>query len=221
MTLKAILFDLDGTLVSSEDIHYQLWVEILNGYGIPFSEQEYKRLYAGMPSAANAVDMIKRYALNTDPERLLRAKIHATHAYLAHQSYPLMPHVRETIASFEAQGLILAIVTGADGISVMSNVHAHDLQRVFATIVSGDDVVHNKPAPDCYLLAMSQLGLRSDECVAIEDSEHGVMAASQAGVACLAIPNAMSVDHDFSRATAVLSSLQDAQDWVAQRVFQA
>lgn len=44
--------------------------------------------------------------------------------------------------------------------------------------MSGDDVVHNKPAPDVYLLAMAQLGLRADECVAIEDSEHGVMAAS-------------------------------------------
>lgn len=131
MVLKAILFDLDGTLVSSEDIHYQLWVDILNGYGVPFSEREYKRLYAGMPSAANAVDMIDRYALDVDPEGLLKAKIQATHAYLAHRSYPLMPHVRETIASFEAQGLIQAIVTGADRVSVMSNVQAHDLQRFF------------------------------------------------------------------------------------------
>ena len=218
MTLKAVLFDLDGTLVSSEDIHYQLWVDILNGYGVSFSEQEYKKHYAGMPSAANAVDMIDRYALNADPEALLMAKVKATHAYLAHQAYPLMPHVCDTIAFFEARGLILAIVTGADRVSAISNVQAHGLHQAFSTIVSGDDVVHNKPAPDCYLLAMDRLGLQAEECVAIEGSEHGVMAAHQAGVMCLAIPNAMSMSHDFSRATVVLDSLQGAQDWVSQRL---
>ena len=76
---------------------------------------------------------------------------------------------------------------------------------------------YSKPSPDCYLLAVANLGLEPEDCVAIEDTEHGVAAAAAAGVACLAVPNEMSKHHDFSRATQVFSDLVSAAAWVRER----
>ena len=95
-----------------------------------------------------------------------------------------------------------------------SSSHAHSLHEFFETVVSGDDVRQSKPAPDCYLLAIERLGLPASDCIAIEDTEHGVNAATSAGVACLAIPTNMSKHHSFSRATAVFGELRAAASWV-------
>jgi len=80
--------------------------------------------------------------------------------------------------------------------------------------VSADDVVHSKPAPDCYLLALQRMGVAAHQAVAFEDTEHGVAAAIAAGLACVAIPTEMSAGHDFSAATVILPSMQDAVRWV-------
>ena len=218
MGIKAILFDLDGTLVNSEITHCQMWVDILAEYNIKFSEDDYKNYYAGIPTAQNAIDMIQRYSLDVDAATLTQAKVAATHAFVSSKTYPLMPQAIETLDFFKKNGLTVAMVTGADRVSVNANLRAHNWHDVFAFSVSGDDVLNGKPAPDCYLLSLEKLGLSADECVAIEDSEHGLTAASRAGIACLAIPNSMSEKHNFSRATAVLKHLGEAQDWVVGRL---
>ena len=91
---------------------------------------------------------------------------------------------------------------------------AHGLASHFAVVVSVDDVRHSKPAPDCYLLAIERLGLPAADCIAIEDTEHGVAAAAGAGISCLALPTAMSRHHDFTQAAAVLDGMDAAVDYV-------
>ena len=73
-------------------------------------------------------------------------------------------------------------------------------------------VEHKKPAPEIYLLAVSRLGLIPADCIAFEDSQSGIAAAAAAGLATVAVPHAMSIDHDFSRADVVLNSLEDVDD---------
>ncbi|AXF86161.1 Phosphorylated carbohydrates phosphatase [Ephemeroptericola cinctiostellae] len=218
MGIKAILFDLDGTLVNSEIIHCQMWMDILAEYNVTLSEDDYKNHHAGIPTAQNAMDMIQRYDLDVGAATLTQAKVTATHAFVASKTYPLMPQVIETLGFFKDIGLTLVMVTGADRVSVDANLRAHNWHDVFAFSVSGDDVLNGKPAPDCYLLALEKLGLSAGECVAIEDSEHGLTSASRAGIACLAIPNPMSENHDFTSATAVLKHLGEAQKWVVERL---
>lgn len=72
----------------------------------------------------------------------------------------------------------------------------------------------SKPAPDCYLLALERLGLRAADCLAIEDTQHGVEAACGAGVRCLALPTPMSRHHNFAHAEAVLDGMPQALAYV-------
>ena len=217
MQLNAVFFDHDGTLVDSEPSHFQMWRQVLAHYGVPLSEEQYKNYYAGVPTAANAVDMVKRFALPERHTALAEAKNLATRAFLSKSAFPLMPDAKETLALFHSRGLQLAVVTGASRIGVQATIRAYSLHDYFATVVSGDDVRQSKPAPDCYLLAIRLLGVESAECIAIEDTEHGVNAANAAGLACLAVPTMMSKHQDFSRATGLFGSLGEAAAWIENR----
>lgn len=216
MPLRAILFDHDGTLVDSEPVHFRMWTTVLARYGVSLSEEQYKTHYAGVPTRANAVDLVQRFKLGEEPATLAHAKNLATRDFLLHEAFPLMPGVNEAVAEFRSAGLKLAVVTGAGSNGVHATLDANDLRRHFATVVSGDDVRASKPAPDCYLLALEKLGLHAADCLAIEDTQHGLEAASGAGIRCLAVPTPMSKHHNFQRATALLDSMHGAAAYVRQ-----
>ena len=217
MKLRAVLFDHDGTLVDSEPIHYQLWVQVLRRYGVMISEEVFNSVCAGMPTLANAVDLVKRYNLPVQAENLAEEKHTITKEFLAENAYPLMPGVQKAIQALIKQGLTLAIVTGANQHSVGATVRTYSFDRHFAYVISADDVQKSKPAPDCYLLALEKLGLRPEECLAIEDTEHGLRAASQAGIPCLVLPTELSMNHDFSLATVVVKEMSQVVQYARER----
>ncbi|MBT2773704.1 HAD family phosphatase [Halomonas sp. ISL-60] len=216
MKLRAILFDHDGTLVNSEPVHYRMWAHVLQRYGFTLSEQQYKTHYAGVPTPANAIDLVQRYGIDESPELLAEAKNAATREYLERQAFPLMPGVKEAISYFHSAGLKLAVVTGASANGVQTTLRVNELEHYFSAIVSGDDVRASKPAPDCYLLALQQLGVSAAECLAIEDTQHGLEAAYQAGINCVALPTEMSLHHDFRLAVATLGGMTEAVGYVRE-----
>ncbi|TXH68781.1 MAG: HAD family phosphatase [Thiothrix sp.] len=217
MVLKAILFDHDGTLVDSEGVHYQMWLEVLKPYGVSMSAEQYMQIYSGMPTLDNAQDLVERFHLQASVDELAAKKLEVAHAYLQEHAFPLMSGAQAILDYFQQQPAIQqAIVTGAGAQIVNATVRSHQLASYFATIVSCDDVKQSKPAPDCYYLALERLDLKAEECIAIEDTEHGVAAAVGAGIACLAIPNAQSQGHNFAKAAAILPNLTAAQAWIQQ-----
>jgi beta-phosphoglucomutase-like phosphatase (HAD superfamily) len=84
-----------------------------------------------------------------------------------------------------------------------------DIAHYFQAIVSGLDVARVKPAPDIFLAAARRVGARSSECVVLEDAEKGILAAHEAGMACIAVPNEHTRSHDFSKATRICASLNE------------
>lgn len=221
MPIKAILFDHDGTLVDSEPAHFEIWRTVLARYNTELSERQYRDIYAGVPARANALDMIARFSIAETPERLVEQKVVETREYLSRTAFPIMPDAREVTGHFHSQGLRMAIVTGSSQAVVAATTRTHQLAPYFETVVASDDVERNKPHPDGYLLAMQRLGVQADECLAIEDTEHGLMAAADAGIPCLVVPNAMSMHHDFSRATASFGGLAEVRGWVAEKFRQS
>ena len=219
MTIKAVLFDHDGTLVNSEGIHFSIWRDVLKSYGVDFDETDYKDNYAGIPTPTNAVRFIQKYRISDSPEVLIGKKESATDVFLRGSTFPLMKDVVEVLEYFYKSSIRMAVVTGAGKSGVMATLKGHKLERYFEIITSGDDVVNSKPSPDVYLHAMEQLGLSSSECVSFEDTENGVRSASAAGLECCAIPNEYSMHHDFSLASNVVENLSEARLWVNSRLL--
>ena len=215
--IRAVLFDHDGTLVDSEPVHLALWQEVLAPLGVALDLPTYKACHAGIPTPANAVDMVRRFGLALTPQTLAGAKHEATARWLARQPFPLMPSARGAVQRLRAAGLRLAIVTGAEGAGARRTLRGHGLEGLFDTVVSGDDVARSKPAPDCYRLALERLGLPAEACVALEDTAAGLHAATEAGLRALAIPHALSAHQDLGRAHLRVADLGEAADWVLAR----
>ena len=219
MTVKAILFDHDGTLVDSEATHFQLWKTILAHYQIQLAEDGYKQFHSGIPTARNAEILVEKYQINSTPQELAKQKDILTNAFFATQCFPLMPGVKDTLQTFYDVGLTLGIVTGAGRIGVDTTLAGHQLSDFFSVITTGEDVRLSKPDPAVYTLAMDKLGVSAQECIAIEDTENGIRSAVEAGLPCLAVKNAYSASHDFSQATFIFDSMIEAKNWVINHSF--
>ncbi len=213
-TIRAVLFDHDGTLVDSEPLHFKLWSQVLGHYGVDLSEEIFNTHHAGLPTIANALDIVNRFSIEQSPEVLVEQKNQVTQAYLARDAYPLMPGVEKTIMCLHEMGLEMGVVTGANNYSVGSTLRTYPFARHFSVVVSADDVNQTKPAPDCYLLAIKKLGLPPEQCLAIEDTAHGMQAALQARIRCLVIPTEVSRHHDFTGAKAVLDNMEQALAYI-------
>ena len=218
MTLKAILFDHDGTLVDSEVTHFQLWQEILDKYKVELSEQDYKDFHSGTPTPRNAEILVEKYKLNITPRVLAEEKEKITHEFLALNTFSLMPDSLATIQYFHKMGLKLGVVTGAGRFGVSSTLQGHRLEQYFDVITTGEDVTNSKPDPAVYLLAMKRLGVKPNECIAIEDTENGIRSAIAAGLICCAVRNNYSAGHDLSIATAVFDSMNEAKNWIIKNL---
>lgn len=214
MKLKAILFDHDGTLVDSEITHYKIWQEILSGYDIDLSEQDYKDYHSGIPTIKNAAIIIEKHDLSIPAQELIDKKEALTHEFLNKTPFPLMQGAKETIQDFHNAGLRLGIVTGAGRFGVDSTLKGHQLEEYFEVITTGEDVMKSKPDPAVYQLALDKLGLKAAECIALEDTENGIRAAISAGLVCCAIRNDFSSSHDLSNATQEFDDMESARHWI-------
>lgn len=214
MTIKAILFDHDGTLVNSEFTHFYIWQQVLRSYGVNFTEEQYKADHSGIPTPKNAEIFIDRFNLSDSAVSLIAQKEAGTREYLLRNQYPLMPLVIDVIKLIENYHLKMAVVTGAGGESARCTLKSYDLEKYFVCVVSGDDVLHSKPAGDVYLHAVEKLKLLPSQCIALEDTATGVKSAHAAGIICCAIPNVFSNHHDFTLANFIASDISEAFRWI-------
>lgn len=213
--LKGILFDFDGTLVDSEKIHFALWNQVLQPYGVSLSPQAYRDEYAGKTTPQNAEDLVRTFGLLEDPPQLAAEKQARYYDWLQAAELPLMPYAREAVAFFFSKGLKLAVVTGSTKPGVLLSLERCGLLPYLLAVVTRDDVEHSKPHPESYQQAVAALQLTTGDCIAFEDTENGLKSAKAASVACYAVRTEFSATHDFSLADWVFDDLQEATAWVA------
>lgn len=212
---RAILFDHDGTLIDSERTHFSLWQGIAREFGASLTEDFYFDVMAGIPVKQNAHDLVEHFSLNVDAQQVAQKKHDVTRQFLTSQAFPLMSGAKQALQACRDAGYTLAVVTGGSGMSVRRTIDMHGLDGVFSAVVAAEDVERSKPAPDCYVKALSQLGYDSDQAIAVEDTVHGMRAALNADLRCVVIPGRHSDAHDFAAATVTYSSLND---WLEQEL---
>jgi beta-phosphoglucomutase-like phosphatase (HAD superfamily) len=234
--LKAVLFDVDGTLAETEELHRHAFNQAFTqlGYDVTWSPQDYRELLR----VTGGKERLTRYFRNIRtimPEDRIVA-LHAAKnalygAALGTQAIGLRPGVVRLIGEARAAGLALGIATTTCAVNLdallapllapllgaaPAGCAAKDWSALFACIVSGDQVARNKPAPDVYLACLQRLGIEAHEAVAIEDSPAGAAAARAAGIAVLVAPSHYTLGQDFSDADCVVPDLgEPAQPWLS------
>lgn len=226
MALQALLFDVDGTLAETERLgHRPAYNRAFRKMGLPFrwGPKLYRRLLKKNGGQARLLHYLERYepdlgeqapVAEADPVGWARAVHRLKSRYfrrmLSHGKVPLRPGVARLIREARAAGLRIGIVTSASR-ATLDPVLEHSLGLSLASeidmVICGDEVDHKKPAPDLYLKALARLDLRAAECIAIEDSELGLAAATAAGIRTVITTNDDTAHQEFSLATLVLDNL--------------
>lgn len=186
MALKALLFDMDGTMIDSDPIHIAVFIEFLAVFGVRLTEAEYM---ANMHGRQN-VDIFREILPDADPHALDKAKEAAYRTRLGPDTQP-MPGLRDLLAFAEREGLKTAVVTNACRENVEKVLSVFGMSDRFDAISLGDDCEHGKPHPEAYLNALAALGLAADEALAFEDSPSGIRAATGAGIPTIGMASSL------------------------------
>ena len=173
----ALLFDCDGTLVDTMDVHRSIWTEIFARYGFTITDAWWEE-YANVA----LVPFVQAVIPDASEELADQLNVEGMARYLEviHLAEPL-EHVIEVARAHHGR-LPMAVVTGGYREIIVPTLDAAGITHLFDVIVTADDVTHSKPAPDVYERAVTLLEVDPARCIAYEDSEIGMTSAQGAGI---------------------------------------
>ena len=219
--MKALIFDCDGVLVDTERDGHRV------AFNRAFAEAGIKaewsvELYGELLKIAGGKERMKHYfdhrgwppgktAETLIPE-LHKRKTAIFTALIAGGSLPLRPGITRIVDEARAAGVRLGVCTTSDPKSIDGVLDLMGKQRkaYFEIVLAGDIVAKKKPSPDIYNLAKQRLNLDGRDCVVIEDSRNGLLAAAGAGMPCLITTSTYTLDEDFHEAARIVPELGDA-----------
>lgn len=202
---KAIVFDLDGTLIDSEALVLEAYMAAAARHGVPFTHNQFLSLVGKHRQASSA--LMQQYFGDAFP---LDAFYATVSEHIGDSNAPLKPGVATLLDRLDAAATPYALATSSGPGWVAKHFRAHGLAGRFRGIVTREDVVNGKPHPEPYLKASTMLGHRPPDILAIEDSPTGVASAHAAGLMTIMIPDLIQPDVETrARVLHVGKSLDD------------
>lgn len=190
--IKAVIFDLDGVIVSTDEFHYRAWQQLADEEGIPFDRHDNERLrgVSRMESLEIILEKSSRTYSADEKNALADRKNRYYRDLLKHLSpADLLPGVQSVLDQLRARGLKIAI--GSSSKNAGPILQAIGLGAAFDVVVDGTHITNSKPDPEVFTLAGRQLGVPPAQCLVVEDANAGVDAGLAAGMPVLAVGSAI------------------------------
>jgi HAD superfamily hydrolase (TIGR01509 family) len=223
MSIKALIFDVDGTIADTEETHRQAFnaAFLEHGLGWEWGRGEYAELLRTSGGKERLAVYIESIAATPQEKTRLKGMVQLIHAsktrvygeLIADGRAPLRPGVARLIGEARAAGLRLGIASTTTSANVSALIGAQfgaEAWNWFEALACGDVVSQKKPAPDIYVRVLGMLRLPAQACVAFEDSVNGLKSAKAAGLYTVITPTQWSAGQDFRGADVVLPGLGDA-----------
>jgi beta-phosphoglucomutase len=207
---RAVLWDLDGTLVDSAEFHFESWEEALAAEGRTIARADFVATFG------QRNDRILAQWLGSDVPphvvaRIADAKEAAYRRMVRERGIDPLPGAADWLAYVDAQGWKQAIATSAPRLNVEVVLEVLRWAPYFGAVVSGEDVRAGKPDPEVFLTAAARLAVPASACIVVEDAEAGIEAARRAGMRAIGVAAAAAADPDV--AVASLTELTEAT-WI-------
>lgn len=208
MSIKALIFDFDGLILDTETPNHESWQEIFRQYGFQLPMSEWQKGLGTSPEAftpAKYLEELVGYPLN-------KKKVEHDQRLIALSmifQLPPLPGVEKLLSDARASGIKIAVASSSTTDWVWCNLVRLGLLKYFDTICTGDEVDSVKPDPALFQLAISELGVLPTEAIVFEDSPNGILAANNAGIFCIAVPNSITGQLNLKHANFILKSLSE------------
>lgn len=231
MKLQGLIFDVDGTLAETEDLHRQAFNEAFADAGLDWRwDKATYRVLLETAGGKERIDAFQRNHLPGPPllawddiADLHRVKTTRYAALTEQGALSLRPGIAQLVESARRAGLKLAVATTTSRPNLDALCQccwAKSANKIFDVIAAGDEVAVKKPAPDIYNKALSDLSLGPDACIALEDSRNGMLAAIGAGIEVHVVPSRWWQDDDFHEADHVWLTVPHLWSIIAATAFQ-
>ena len=207
LKIKGVLFDMDGVILDTEKLYTRFWREAAQSLGYPMTHE----MALGMRSLSREVGerQLKEYlGEDVDYQQVRNKRIEMMSIYIEENGVELKPGIHELLDFLKERGIKTSIATSSPLDRTKEYLSQVGLVDAFDELVSGHMVEHGKPAPDIYIYAAKKLGLNPEECLVLEDSPTGLLAAYRAGCIPVMVPDQDQPDEETrQRAYAVVENL--------------
>ena len=188
MTARAVIFDLDGVIVSTDEFHYRAWKRLADEEGIRFGREANERL-RGVSRMASLEIVLERSEREYSPDEKaeLAARKNGYYRGFLRGLGPgdVLPGAMELLEELKTKGVKVAIASSSrNAPTILERI---GLDGYFDATADGNDITRSKPDPQVFLLAAERLGLHAEECLVVEDAEAGVEAALAGGMKVLGV----------------------------------
>lgn len=195
-SIQAVIFDLDGVIVSTDEYHFQAWRQLAVAHGVPFDRDDNERLRGVSRMESLEIILEKSEAAYSDAEKQAMAEAKNTiyrESLAELNPGNILPGVTEMLDALRKRGVKIAI--GSSSKNAATILAAIGLANDFDSVVDGTHISRSKPDPEVFTLAALGLGILSSRCLVVEDAEAGVEAGVSAGMRVLGVGPASTHPH--------------------------
>jgi len=183
---RAVLWDMDGTLIDSEEFHWISWRNTLADEGITITHEQFLSSF-GQRNDSILPQWLGTAATPELMEKIAKAKEELYRHLIIRNGISPLPGVADWVDRLHKQGWLQAIASAAPRANVEAVLQALSATHIFQAIVSAEDVQRGKPDPEVYLMAASRVGVPPERCIVVEDAVAGIEGARRAGMRSIGV----------------------------------
>ena len=202
--LQCVIFDMDGVIIDSEEIHKKAYYETFKSLGVDVSEALYKTLTGS--STINAFQkLVNHFNLDDVPEELVLQKRKRYVNYFENDPTISLVHgVKDLIHFLYEQNITLVLASSSAMVNINRVFSRFGLNQYFTAKISGADLTASKPHPEIFEKAAILGGVSKEQCIVIEDSDNGIKAANDAGIFVVGYENPLVSDQTLKDANLII-----------------
>lgn len=217
--MKAVIFDMDGVIIDSEPLHFEVCLAVLKSIGFS-QEKDYFNKFVGVTNPAMWKQVKEDLKILTTVEDLIKIQLDLTIKLFNESSMGAIDGIIDLMKELKKADILCAIGSSSPQVFIDAVIKKLGLNEYLKFALSGETLPKSKPDPMIFLKVAKDLEVEPKDCIVIEDSKHGVSAAKSAGMKCVGFINPNSGNQDLGKADLLVDDIKELSISYLRGIFQ-